>query len=584
MEAQARYLLLYCMFYSLQRGYMLIKRFNFSSIFLWMFFLPMYFVQTTQAEKITIAKGEAKPAEATPKESTETKGILKSNSTDGDLALALSKIEEKNRKDKKEAFDKYQTDLKDYKKQCLGKKKESSETCSTLLDDLNQKKKALEFNFGQKIDDNSDNKVCDDKYDDYNTNYKDCRPAYEKMSDKCNGKGDAEIIDSDTLNMVSPLLSGVKGADTMLEVYSAMNDKPGCYLSKSDFMEQKGSLKDEVRDLEEQLRTNIKEGQTAQEEFKDNMKEWADEEIQILDDLNKMPIEREKKVKELDKMKTKAKIESQSKYNTINDEILKTKRAYNELVDSQTVAMVDTSEFALHDKCLNSLAEIDAKKNKNGTPAAPAVSKSFSGAFLLGKNADVFKQKSYDLCMSRERKNAVRISRQIINELNSMKQKLVTYDRVIGQIDEELKILDKDVTDEIKSFDSSQNAEKANKKLRYLKIQDDKKNAMAELVSKLKSLDDDTKNIEKKISIAKLKLQHFTNKTAPTDSDKSVTEQIEACEDFPDFKDSFYDKCCNNDYQGSGAKLCKSFEKTTRKGKSEKPSKTSGSSKSKSSQ
>jgi hypothetical protein len=124
----------------------------------------------------------------------------------------------------------------------------------------------------------------------------------------------------------------------------------------------------------------------------------------------------------------------------------------------------------------------------------------------------------------------------------------------------------------------------ANKKLRYLKIQEDKKNAKNELDTKLKSLDDDTKNIEKKISIAKLKLQHFTNKTAPTDSDKSVTKQIEACEDFPDFKDSFYNKCCNNDYQGSGAKLCKSFEKTARKGKADKSSKTSSSSKTKGNQ
>lgn len=560
------------MFYSLQRGYMLKKQFNSSSIFLWMFFCLVYLVQ-------------AAPVQTDGAKGTENSGTRKSESSPfvvsgplpwRDTPEGIAEI--------KDLLNQVFAAQDDYNLNCIDNKKTSKEDCNKKRNDLNKKKQRYEQLSDKKLDGGFDNKVCDDKYDDYNTNYKDCRPAYEKMSDKCNGKGDGEIVDSDTLNMVSPLLSGVKGADTMLEVYSAMNDKPGCYLSKSDFMEQKGSLKDEVKDLEDKLRTNIKDGQTAQEEFSKQLKAWADEEIQIVDDLNKMPIEREKKLKELDKMKTKAKMESQSKYNTINDEILKTKRAYNELVDSQTVAMVDTSEFALHDKCLNSLAEIDAKKNKNGAPAAPAVSKSFSGAFLLGKNADVFKQKSYDLCMSRERKNAVRISRQIINELNSMKQKLVTYDRVIGQIDEELKILDKDVTDEIKSFDAGQNAEMANKKLRYLKIQDDKKNAKAELDSKLKSLDDDTKNIEKKISIAKLKLQHFTNKTAPTDSDKSVTKQIEACEDFPDFKDSFSDKCCNNDYQGSGAKLCKSFEKTARKGKSEKSSKSSGASKSKGNQ
>lgn len=563
---------------------MLIKRFNFSSIFLWTFFCLVYLVQTTQAEKITIAKGEAKPAEATPKESTETKGTLKSNSTDVDLALALKKIEDDRQEKKEKAYAAYQVNLKAYKNQCLGKKKESSETCSTLLDDLNQKKKALEFNFGQKLDDSSDNKVCDDKYDDYNTNYKDCRPAYEKMSDKCNGKGDAEIVDSDTMNMVSPLLSGVKGADTMLEVYSAMNDKPGCYLSKSDFMEQKGSLKDEVNNLEEQLRKNRDEGQDAQEKFADKLKDWAEEEKNIVDRLQEIPLEKERKLDELDQKKIKAKMEAQSKYNAINDEILKTKRAYNELVDSQTVAMVDTSEFALHDKCLNSLSEADSKKNKNSAAAAPSVSKSFSGAFLLGKNASDYKQKAYDLCMKRERKNAVRISRQIINELNSMKQKLATYDRVLGQIDDELKLLDADVTKQIARLEQSQNKEIQSLSLKYQQIQKDKTNQQNLLMQKLKSLDDDTKNIDKKISIAKLKLQHFTNKTAPTDSDKSVTKQIEACEDFPDFKDSFYDKCCNNDYQGSGAKLCKSFEKTARKGKREKSSKSSGSSKSKGNQ
>lgn len=565
---------------------MLKKRFIFSFIFLWIFFLSVYFVQieNSQAKEADTPKVEPKPTDTTPKGSSDKKASGTAGSTDANLALALKELEREREKEINDAYDAYQNSKKGYNEKCLGAKKESNETCSSLLDDLNRKKNALEFKSKQKLDDSSDVKVCDDKYDDYNENYKECRPAYEKMSDKCNGKGDAEIVDSDTLNMVSPLLSGVKGADTMLEVYSAMNDKPGCYLSKSDFMEQKGSLKDEVKDLEEQLRTNIREGQTAQEEFSKQLKTWAEEEITIVDDLQKMPIEREKKIKELDKMKTKARMEAQSKYNTINDEILKTKRAYNELVDSQTVAMVDTSEFAIHDKCMNNLAEIDAKKSKSGATTAPSVSRSFSGAFLLGKNADVYKKKSYDLCMNRERKNAVRISRQIINELNSMKQKLVTYDRVLGQIDDDLKLLDKDVNDEIKSFDASQNQEMANKKLRYLKIQEDKKNAKNELDTKLKSLDDDTKNIEKKISIAKLKLQHFTNKTAPTDSDKSVTKQIEACEDFPDFKDSFYNKCCNNDYQGSGAKLCKSFEKTARKGKADKSSKTSSSSKTKGNQ
>lgn len=467
-----------------------------------------------------------------------------------------------------------------YKEECQGSKKSSTDRCQKLNDDVKEAKRDYEQSTGKKLDDNFDVKVCDDKYDDYNENYKECRPAYEKMSDKCNGKGDAEIVDSDTLNMVSPLLSGVKGADTMLEVYSAMNDKPGCYLSKSDFMEQKGSLKDEVNNLEEKLKKNRDDGQEAQEKFADKLKDWAEEEKRIVDRLQEIPLEKENKLDELDKKKIKAKMEAQSKYNAIYDEILKTKRAYNELVDSQTVAMVDTSEFALHDKCLNSLAEADGKKNKNNVTAVPAVSKSFSGAFLLGKNADVYKQKAYDLCMTRERKNAVRISRQIINELNSMKQKLVTYDRVLGQIDDELKLLDADVTKQIARQEQSLNKEIQSLSIKYQQIQTDKTNQQNLLNQKLKSLDDDTKNIEKKISIAKLKLQHFTNKTAPTDSDKSVTKQIEACEDFPDFKDSFYNKCCNNDYQGSGAKLCKSFEKTARKGKADKSSKTSSSSKS----
>lgn len=570
---------------------MLKKRFIFSFIFLWMFFLSVYFVQieNSQAKETATPKVEPKPTDTTPKESSDKDNVRTADPSESDLAAEDAR--ERRRAKDREAERKYNEGLykewksakENYEDSCLDSdaKKKSIKECNDLLKKAKRAKQDYESLTQRKLDDSSDVKVCDDKYDDYNENYKECRPAYEKMSDKCNGKGDAEIVDSDTLNMVSPLLSGVKGADTMLEVYSAINDKPGCYLSKSDFMEQKGSLKDEVNNLEEQLKKNRDDGQEAQEKFADKLKDWAEEEKNIVDRLQEIPLEKEKKLDELDQKKIKAKMEAQSKYNAINDEILKTKRAYNELVDSQTVAMVDTSEFALHDKCLNSLAEADGKKNKNNATAAPAVSKSFSGAFLLGKNADVYKQKSYDLCMNRERKNAVRISRQIINELNSMKQKLVTYDRVLGQIDDELKLLDADVTKQIARLEQSQNKEIQSLSTKYKQIQTDKTNQQNLLNQKLKSLDDDTKNIEKKISIAKLKLQHFTNKTAPTDSDKSVTKQIEACEDFPDFKDSFYNKCCNNDYQGSGAKLCKSFEKTARKGKTDKSSKTSSSSKSK---
>lgn len=455
-----------------------------------------------------------------------------------------------------DAYDEFQT--------CA---KESKKDCSSLKKTSDRLKREYE-NVHNKITESSDDQFCIEKLEEYDEKYKECRSAYDTMSDKCNGKGNMEIVDSDTLNNASPFLNMLSGADTMLDIYSAMNDKPGCYLPKSDFMDEKRDLKDEVKDLQDKIKENTEKAQEAQEAFAEKLKEWAEQEKEIADRLEEIPLEKDRKLGDLDKDKMKAKVEAESKYNAITDQILEMKRKYNELIDAQAVAMTDTSEFAIHDKCLNAIAKSEAEKNKNG--AQQTATNSFKGAFLLGKNVQVNKQKTYDLCMSRERKNAVRVEKSFINELNSMKHKMNSYDIMLGQIQEEKKSIDADIAKQMQQLQLSTDKEIKSLALKYQQIQQDKTNQQNLLIQKLKTLETDTKSLQQQVSVAKLKLQHFSNKTAPTNSDKSVNTLIRDCEDYPDFKEDFSSRCCNDTYQGKGKSLCKGFLKTTKKDKKDK--------------
>jgi DNA repair exonuclease SbcCD ATPase subunit len=492
---------------------------------------------------------------AKPKETTSSE-----SSSDYDARM---RAEERMRAEKKADYQKYDDANEAYRTCATGSKKD----CSELKAKADKLKRELEFNHG-KVTDSSDNEFCEQKLEEYNETYKECRSAYDTMSDKCNGKGEMEIVDSDTLNNASPFLNMLSGADTMLDIYSAMNDKPGCFLNKSDFMDEKRDLKDEVKDLQDKIKENTEKAQEAQEAFADKLKDWAEQEKEIADRLEEIPLEKDRKLGDLDKEKMKAKVEAESKYNAITDQILEMKRKYNELIDAQAVAMTDTSEFAIHDKCLNAIAKSEAEKNKNG--AQQTATNSFKGAFLLGKNAQVYKQKTYDLCMSRERKNAVRVEKSFINELNSMKHKMNSYDIMLGQIQEEKKSIDADIAKQMQQLQASTDKEIKSLALKYQQIQQDKTNQQNLLTQKLKTLETDTKSLQQKVSVAKLKLQHFSNKTAPTNSDKSVTKLINECEDYPDFKEDFSSRCCNDTYQGKGKSLCKGFLKTTKKDKKDK--------------
>lgn len=440
-----------------------------------------------------------------------------------------------------------------------------SEVCENIKADIYQTDKEPSYKDKQKekLTEN-----CDKKFDTYKEEYKECRPAYDTMSDKCNGKGEMEIVDSETLNNASPFLNMLSGADTMLDIYSAMNDKPGCFLSKSDFMDEKRDLNEKVTDLKDKIKKNTEDAQTAQEEYAVKLKEWAEQEKGIVDDLEKIPVTKENKLGELNREKTKAKIEAESKYNAIVDQLLELKRKYNELIDAQAVAMVDTSEYAIHKKCLNDLLKSQAEKNKNG--AQPMDSKLLSGAFLLGKSADMNKQQDYDLCKLRERKNAVRVERSFINELNSMKHKMNSYDIMLGQIQEEKKSIDAEINEQMKKLETSSNLEVQKLSRDYQQIQKDRETQQGLLMQKLKNLEKDTKALQQEVSIAKLKLQHFSNKAAPTNSDKSVTTLIKECKSYPDFKDDYSSICCNDSYQGQGKNLCKGFLETTKKDKKDK--------------
>ncbi|MCB0370140.1 MAG: hypothetical protein KDD45_12130, partial [Bdellovibrionales bacterium] len=260
----------------------------------------------------------------------------------------------------------------------LRAKKCKPSTAISDTDECESLKDAIE---GETRDDKKNKLIkdtCDNYYEEYKDTFRDCRSAYENMSEKCNMNDDDELIDNDTLNKASPFIRMIGGADVMLETYTAMNDKPGCYMSRSEFTDEKRDLNDEVKELEQKIKENTDDAQKAQEDFADKLKEWADQEKEISDRLTEIPLEKDKNLNKLNKEKLNAKTEAEAKYNAIVDQLLELKSKYNDLVAAQAVALEDSSEFAMHDKCLQSVEKIKSTKNQNTPPNTTA--SSFRGA------------------------------------------------------------------------------------------------------------------------------------------------------------------------------------------------------------
>jgi chromosome segregation ATPase len=446
--------------------------------------------------------------------------------------------------------------------------KKSNKNCeseSSKLLDAKADLKALQKRLGRE-DSRSGN--CEDKVSEYNEKYKECQPIVDRLGSKCVTSSKSELIDNDSLSTVTPFMSGIPAADTMLGVYEAMNLNPVCNASKSEYTEEKRDMRDQAKDIEDKLKNNRNDAQDAQEKFADKMKDWSEKEKKISDRLTDIPAEREQKLDDIDKEKLNKKAQLDSKYSSITDAMLELKKKYGELVDNQALSMEDTSEFAMHDRCLRGLEGKDDKSGKGGgvqVIPTKTTTGDFAGAFLLGKTANKYKQQLYDNCMAKERKNAVRISNSIVRELNSIKTKLESMDGMLGQVQEEKGRLDSDAAKQIARLQTSLDNEVKKLSVEYQQIQQDKVTQKALLDKKLKDLENDTKTQQQKLVVLNMKLSRFKDKTVPPSSDKSVMTSIGECRSVNSFMDNFKSQCCDNDYDGKGKYLCKQFEADKKK-------------------
>lgn len=401
------------------------------------------------------------------------------------------------------------------------------------------------------IDDNAEE--CESLTEKYTDDYKECRPSYENMSKTCNAKSNLEIIDNDTLQSTAPLMSMLSGADAILDIYGAMNENAQCDLSREDFKQERDSMKTDIKDIENQISDKTKEMQEAQEKFSDKLNEWADREREILDELNKIPIEKEKNRRKLDDQKVKTKIEAESKYSAVSEQMNTLTADYNAAIQDQKAALYQASDFAMFETCNN---EYEKRiKSAGGTPVANGL----SGAFYSGNLKRSDKVNYMANCLKIQRQNAKRVETAFVNKLNSIKQKLESLDRMKGQIEEERKLADQAIANEMKDLEYDADTKATSLRNEYQGIQTKKLKEQALLNQKLTTLKNEIANLTRKASVLKLKMQHYSTKKMPKSSDKSVAELIDKCKDFDDFKNDYTNQCCDGSFRKNKG-LCSSFK------------------------
>lgn len=406
--------------------------------------------------------------------------------------------------------------------------------------------------------------MCDAMYDSESEDIKECKKLDMKTANACAKAQEdegLEFLEGDTMQMASPLLSSVSGADALLGMYGAMKDRPGCYLNKTDFKDEKDSLTEQKKELDEKVKENMEAAEEAQKEYSEKLKEWAEREGAILDEVKEMPAKKEDARSKLEDEKIKTKMQADSQYGKTLDDMGELRRKYNDMVSAKAVAMSENSEFMIHDRCALIATGGDPAKQQSGSKQAPsAVQSSFAGAFAQGKVISGNIQKRYDSCVKTEALKLKRIEGTFVNELAAIKAKLTSLDTALGQINDSKRLAEESINKEMQRLERD-TANQANKlAAEYQRIQADKKNEQTLLKQKLERIATDTKKQQQELAILSMKLSAYSGKRPPKtgNNDKSMAEMMDQCgANFISMISAFKRQCCNGKYNGVGVSVCK---------------------------
>lgn len=410
---------------------------------------------------------------------------------------------------------------------------------------------------------------CDAKYEQNQDDIKECKRLDMKQARSCfkSQPDEDSFMQSEAMQMAGPLMSMVNGADTLMGVYTALNDKPSCYLNKTDFAAKEDKLETQKKDIEDKLRENIEKAETAQADFAEKIKGWTKEEAEIADRLEAIPVEKEENKDKLENEKVKTKLQADSKYNAVLDQAAELRKEYNKFVDARMVALAKTSEFSIHDTCAERSMKVDPAQQKDQKQPSKAVQAAFSGAFAEGKILATNIQKRYDACLREERAKNTQVVNTFGRELSGIQDKLKRLETVLGQINEEKRLAEQEINKQAAKLAASADAEIRQQARRYQNIQTDKTNAQNLLRNKLEGLNTENKKHQQKLALLGLKLQSFQNKRPPkTINDKSMAEMMDQCgAGFIAMINNYKKECCKGvSYSGSGTSLCntpyRSFE------------------------
>lgn len=429
---------------------------------------------------------------------------------------------------------------------------------------------------------------CDSVYQAETEKFRDCAKVDWKTASGCykadSGEGSGGFMESDGMAMATPMLGMISGANTMLGVYQAMTDRPACYLNTSDFLAREDKLDDQKKDFEEKMRANTEKAEEAQTDYARKLKEWTSEEGKIADALEEIPGKKEEEGRKLDNEKVKLKMQADSKYSAVLDAMNELRAKYNDMVDAKSVALAENSAFTIHDRCVqesvaSSNAAQAAKQGSNSRNAAPpsVVQGSLDSLFLVGSVNVKDSRQRYDSCIAREKTKQRTLESKVGRDLSAIKAKLLSYDKALGQIEQEKMLAEQEISYQIGKL--AQDADKQTRNLarQYQQIQQDKTNEQALLKQQLERLQKENKQYQEQLTILSMKLSQFQGKKPPRNGEKSVAEMMDQCgADFQKMLHSFQEMCCTRNYRGAGKAICKQTYKnyTIDPPKREKPTNT----------
>lgn len=410
--------------------------------------------------------------------------------------------------------------------------------------------------------------TCDSMYESQADDFKECSKIDHKTAAGCYkaDSGGEGFMDSEGMAMATPMLGMISGANTLLGVYQAMNDRPQCYLTTSDFRAKEEKLDDQKKALEEKIRENIEKAEDAQKDYAAKLKEWTVDEGKIADQLEAIPGKIEEEGRKLDNEKVKLKMQADSKYNSVLDKMNELRSKFNDMVDAKSVALAENSAFTIHDRCVaeaeggGQVAAANKQNGNNNQMPSTVVQGSFSAAFAKGKLVSGALQKRYDTCIKRESVKQKTLESKVARDLNAIRAQLTSYENVLGQINQEKALAEQEINYQVGKL--AQDGDKETKKLarEYQRIQLDKTNEQALLKTQLERLQTENKKSEEQLSILAMKLSQYQGRKPPRNGDKSMAEIMDQCgADFERIINGFHDLCCKDDfnYTGPGKHVCK---------------------------